>query len=107
MAHFADGETKATAGCAFDKLIARGGEEYQRKRHLPRILPVAAEFLEAATEADRRALLARIARALRHERNRGRAGHWTYDPNRHIALAQAYAGERKLLLNAGQNCKKY
>jgi hypothetical protein len=47
--------------------------------------------------AGRRNVLARIARALRAERNRGRAGHWTYDLNRHIALAQAYAAERRRL----------
>jgi hypothetical protein len=47
--------------------------------------------------AGRRNVLARIARALRAERNRGRAGHWTYDLNRHIALAQAYTAERRRL----------
>lgn len=38
-----------------------------------------------------------IARALRAERARGRGGHWTYDLNRHIALAQAYTAERRHL----------
>ena len=37
----------------------------------------------------------RLARALRSERSRGRGGHWTYDLNRHIALSQAYAAERR------------
>ena len=32
-------------------------------------------------------------RSLRDERRRGQAGHWSYDLNRHIALAQAYAAE--------------
>lgn len=33
---------------------------------------------------------ARIAKALREERRRGRQGHWGYDLNRHLALAQAF-----------------
>lgn len=33
--------------------------------------------------------IARLMRALRTERQRGKAGHWTYDLNRHIALSQA------------------
>ncbi|WP_321506016.1 hypothetical protein [Breoghania sp.] len=44
-------------------------------------------------EAGRKALVARLARALRGERRRGRAGHWSYDLNRHIALLQAYRAE--------------
>ena len=51
----------------------------------------------SVNEATRRAILTRLARALRAERNRGRAGHWTYDLNRHIALKQAYAAERALM----------
>ncbi|WP_321341828.1 hypothetical protein [Breoghania sp.] len=44
-------------------------------------------------EAGRKALVARLARALRGERQRGKAGHWSYDLNRHIALSQAYRAE--------------
>jgi len=47
--------------------------------------------------AARRAIVARLAWALRSERTRGRAGHWTDDLNRHIGLAQAYAAERRQL----------
>ena len=90
-------EVGEAARAALDVVVVRGSEKYQRDRHLPRVLPVGPELMAAKSDADRRALLARLARALRKERNRGRAGHWTYDLNRHIALAQAYAGERKLL----------
>jgi hypothetical protein len=44
-----------------------------------------------------RTIVARLARALRAERTRGRAGHWTYDLNRHIGLHQAYRAERARL----------
>ena len=97
MASLQNERIDEAAGSAFDTLITLGSEQYRRKQHLPRVLPIAGELLDAVSDTDRRALLARIARALRHERNRGRAGHWTYDLNRHIALAQAYAGELKLL----------
>jgi hypothetical protein len=45
------------------------------------------------SEAGARAIIARLERALRAERHRARAGHWTYDLNRHIALRQAVAAE--------------
>jgi hypothetical protein len=34
---------------------------------------------------------------LRVERARGRAGHWTYDLNRHIGLLQAMKAEQERL----------
>jgi hypothetical protein len=37
--------------------------------------------------------VALLARELRAERALGRAGHWTYDINRHIGLMQAYKAE--------------
>ncbi|MEJ0012321.1 MAG: DUF6477 family protein [Bauldia sp.] len=78
-------------------MVARGIEPYDRARHLPRILPVGPDHIADTSAAGRRAIVRRLARALRAERNRGRAGHWTYDLNRHIALAQAYAAERAAL----------
>ena len=72
-------------------------EPYDRLRHLPRVLPVGPAELADQSIAARRRIVARLARALRAERNRGRAGHWTYDLNRHVALAQAYAAERRHL----------
>ena len=50
-------------------------------------------------------ILVRLRRALRAERSRGRAGHWSYDLNRHIALKQAYEAEILLareIENAGR-----
>ena len=78
------------ASRAWSKIVATGRELYERERHLPRCLPVGPDEI-----ADRRRILARLARALRSERSRGRGGHWTYDLNRHIALSQAYAAERR------------
>jgi len=75
-------------------VIAAGVEAYDRDRDLARLIRATASELADPSPATRRALLARLARALRAERNRGRAGHWTYDLNRHIALRQAYEAEK-------------
>ena len=52
-----------------------------------------------------RRLLARLRRALREERQRGKAGHWSYDLNRHIALAEAHKTElSRLEALTGRSC---
>ena len=50
-----------------------------------------------AAQASGLAALARINRDLRDERRLGRAGHWRYDLERHIALAQAQTRMVRLL----------
>ena len=80
---------------AWAKVVAAGRELYERDRHLPRCLPVGPDEIADRSVAGRRRMLARLARALRSERSRGRGGPWTNDLNRHIALAQAYAAERR------------
>jgi hypothetical protein len=77
--------------------VAGGAEPYDRRRHLPHLLPVTPADLADDGIAGSRQIVTRLARALRAERNRGRAGHWTYDLNRHIGLAQAYAAESSAL----------
>ncbi len=81
----------------FNGILAAGVDAYRRDRHLPRLLPVGPEEIGDLSSSGRKRILAHLARALRAERNRGRVGHWTYDLNRHIALAQAYESERRLL----------
>jgi hypothetical protein len=77
---------------------AREDEPYDRQRHLPRVLPVAPENIDDGGEEAGRRIVRRLAAALRAERTRGRAGHWTYDLNRHLALMQAYRAERRRLV---------
>jgi len=83
-------------------VIAGGSEGYDRRRHLARLLPIGPNEIADESPAARQAILAGLFRALRAERSRGRAGHWTYDLNRHIALSQAYAAERRLLQTGGR-----
>lgn len=88
---------RAAARRAVAAVQRAGVEAYDRSRHLPRLLPIGpAEIADARPEAHR-SIVARLARALRAERSRGRAGHWTYDINRHIGLKQAYEAERRAL----------
>ncbi len=53
-------------------VIAAGVEAYDRTRHLPRLLPLQPAELADHSAPARRRIVARLARALRAERNRGR-----------------------------------
>lgn len=92
----ASSRLRQSAGRTIDAIVAAGVSAYDRERDLRRLIHATAAELSDQSPGARRAILARLARALRAERNRGRAGHWTYDLNRHIALRQAYEAERSL-----------
>ncbi|MBV8849346.1 MAG: hypothetical protein JOZ16_07145 [Methylobacteriaceae bacterium] len=64
---------------------------------LPRVLPVGPDEIAGAEPETTRRIVLKLARALRIERARGRAGHWTYDLNRHIGLMQAMKAEQERL----------
>ncbi|OBS53003.1 hypothetical protein A8B73_08710 [Methylosinus sp. 3S-1] len=53
---------------------------------------MSSETIAAETPQAARAVLREIERALRGER--ARAGHWTYDLDRHIGLVVAYRAEQ-------------
>ena len=74
-------------------LIERGAECYDPQRHLARLTGTGLEGIWAKDEESRNAATARLRRALRSERHRGRSGHWSYDLNRHIGLLQALKAE--------------
>jgi hypothetical protein len=63
---------------------------YDRRRELPRILPLWPHELDDETPQGRRLILAKLRRALRAERLRGVSGHWTYDLSRHVELLRVY-----------------
>lgn len=65
----------------------------ERRRVIARLLPLWPNEIEDRSEAGRRRLLAKLARALRAERRRGVAGHWAYDLGRHAALLRLYQEE--------------
>ncbi len=92
----APGPEPATSGPA----PAPGPARYVRHRDLPRLVALWPWELETPDRAARQRLLARLRRALREERRRGRAGHWAYDLGRHARLLAAYRAEVALCLSS-------
>ena len=74
---------------------------YDRRRDLPRLLPLWPHEIEAASLGEHARLLARMRRVLRIERQRGRGGHWAYDLARHAQLLRAYRAEVSLYMRRG------
>ncbi|MEZ5900676.1 MAG: hypothetical protein AB7S74_02845 [Hyphomicrobium sp.] len=62
---------------------------------MQRLLPLWPRELEDLSLKGRRNVMHFLSRALREERRRARAGHWTYDLARHAALARHYKWERQ------------
>ncbi|MFM9860707.1 DUF6477 family protein [Pseudoxanthobacter sp. M-2] len=89
----AEAAVAATARQAVRAAVRAGAVEYRRASILPRLVPVAPAEVADDSPAGTRRVLALLARALRSERRRGRAGHWSYDLNRHIGLRQAMLAE--------------
>jgi hypothetical protein len=90
------------AARAVDHVIANGRECYDRRRMLPRVLPVGPDEI-SGVEPENAPHRVKAARALRTERARGRASHWTHDLNRHIALMQAMKAEQQRLAQCARD----
>lgn len=86
---------------AAGRLRPRDPEGYDRARILPRLIPVDPGLVADLSPEGRRRILQLLARALRGERQRGRAGHWTYSLDRHLGLVSAFKAERQLARLAG------
>lgn len=80
-------EDRAPAIFAADARISR----------LCRLVPMWPSEIASSEPADAERVVAALERALRAERRRGRAGHWSYDMNRHTALSRALRDERARL----------
>jgi hypothetical protein len=86
------------AGVASDSKPAHGrwdpwNTDWERRQIIARLLPLWPHELTDQSDAGRLGILAKLRRALRAERCRGVAGHWTYDLARHIELLRAYKTE--------------
>lgn len=89
--------------------------EIDRLAELSRLLPLWPSELNDTSREGRLKVLAKLERAIRTERRRGRAGHWAYDLARHAALFRWYKIERaalemsgirtRIAYRAGQNAK--
>ncbi len=96
--------SRESAAHLIDRRVRAGAVMYDRDRHLPALIRIEPWAAVGETRPAVEAILARLERALRAERNRARSGHWTYDLNRHIALRQAHRAESERLaeLKAGR-----
>lgn len=72
---------------------AHGAPTYDRNRDLPRLLPLWPSELADVGPEGRQRLIRLLRRALRAERRRGIARHWTYDLARHSQLRAALTAE--------------
>lgn len=79
------------ARAALETALAAHVASFDRRQALARFHRLSPETIETETETAARAVLQEIERALRRER--ARAGHWSYDLNRHIALLAAWRAE--------------
>ena len=88
---------------AHERHCGRPAAQHRYDRHtaLPKVLPLWPHELDDTSLEERRRVLARLRRALRAERRRGLAGHWTYDLARHVALLRVYRAELAALAELG------
>lgn len=82
---------KAGARPALHGALDAGLAGYDRRMALARFHRLSHETIASETPGAARAVLREIKDALRVER--ARAGHWSYDLNRHIALLVAHRAE--------------
>ena len=68
-----------------------------RRAALSRVLALWPQELDDLSPAGRQRILVKLRGALRAERRRGVAGHWTYDLARHVELLHLYRQELALL----------
>jgi hypothetical protein len=68
-----------------------------RTKLLASLLPLWPAEIEDVSIEGRTRLVAVLERALRAERRRGLAGHWTYDLARHMQLLEAYRAEMRAI----------
>ena len=101
---------RSTAKRIFGTKVAAGAAAYARARDLPKLIALWPHELDDHSRAGSLNVLAKLRRALRAERRRALAGHWSYDLNRHLGLLSAYKGELARLspgrLKAQPNCTR-
>jgi hypothetical protein len=81
-----------------ERMAAAGAECYRPERDLPRLLPLWPDEISDQSPEALLGIVRALRRALFAERRRARAGHWTYDLNRHLALLSAYKAEMAMLV---------
>lgn len=75
----------------------RGAQNYCRARDLPGLIALWPAEISDPSEAATCRIISLLEKALRQERRRGVAGHWSYDLARHMALTAALKAENARL----------
>src|SRR5262245_15601239 len=83
----------ATAARIYAGMTDAGARRYESERDLPKLIALWPKELADRSEKGLLLILAKLRRALRAERTRGLAGHWSYDLNRHLGLLSAFKAE--------------
>lgn len=73
--------------------IARAGAKKYQRGDLTRLIGLWPHEIADRSLPGTAALLVKIRAAIRAERRKGLAGHWTYDLDRHLGLLGAYRAE--------------
>jgi hypothetical protein len=68
-------------------------QEHERRAAVSRVIALWPHELDDSSHAGRQRVVAKLRRALREERRRGIAGHWSYDLARHVELLRVYRQE--------------
>ena len=82
-------KARAQQSHTISRVISQPLSETARISFLRELLPFSEAEIRNHDHQSKQKILSRLRAALRRERVQGRAGHWTYDLNRHIALSQA------------------
>jgi len=86
----------------FTAMVEVEARAYVRDRDLPRLIALWPRELSDQSPKGSFLILSKLRRALRAERRRARASHWSYDLNRHLGLMSAYKGELARLNRTGR-----
>ena len=82
------------------------GPALERRAALSRVLALWPQELDDLSAAGHQSIVGKLKRALRAERRRGIAGHWTYDLARHVELLHLYRQELAALTAGPQNIRR-
>ena len=88
---------RQTAKNPWLETTGEGARHYHRARHLPALLALWPSELGDFSNKGTKTIISQLQAALSAERRRGRARHWCYDLNRHLALVSALKGEQQHL----------
>jgi hypothetical protein len=79
---------------------------YCRETDLPKLIGLRPHEFADPSRVDHQKLIAKLERALRAERRRGRSGCWTYNLARHDQLLVAYRAERRAWLRTKRSINR-